>query len=365
MNWAKDLVLSQQVDRSRFTSELYTEQELARMRVHRELAHQTAIAMAKGEVERFSVAQHNLLSAQNGHRTLQMCPDPEHGDRFFAALQARANANGRGELLLAMSGDDCLMQDTRSQALWAKCGFPYVNIESDEYAASLMTTTVPKDMASVLREPWPAFRIQIPAGLLMLKELDGETLEECQLISVMRDSSSGWTLHLYGSATTLHVTGQDTEHLCEEVDGRLDYVGGAFGMDGPDAKSMRLASRLVLAVCLLFDARQNWPRPEAKRMGGRIAARGNKDPSIRVYKLGRPVSLRCDARPAVRDYVRGTGSVPSTQCYVCGHWKNQRHGPGGGERKFIRIEPYWRGPEDAPIAVRPHVVGAGDRSEAT
>lgn len=34
---------------------------------------------------------------------------------------------------------------------------------------------------------------------------------------------------------------------------------------------------------------------------------------------------------------------------VAGHWKMQPHGPNRSERKLIRIEPYWRGPLDAPV----------------
>ncbi len=30
--------------------------------------------------------------------------------------------------------------------------------------------------------------------------------------------------------------------------------------------------------------------------------------------------------------------------------------PGQTERRFMHIEPYWRGREDAPIAVRPHIL---------
>lgn len=34
-----------------------------------------------------------------------------------------------------------------------------------------------------------------------------------------------------------------------------------------------------------------------------------------------------------------------------------RHGTGGLLRKWIHVEPYWRGGEDAPIAVKTHKVG--------
>lgn len=40
-----------------------------------------------------------------------------------------------------------------------------------------------------------------------------------------------------------------------------------------------------------------------------------------------------------------------------GHHKRQAHGTGGLLRKWIHVEPYWRGGEDAPIAVKTHKVG--------
>lgn len=40
---------------------------------------------------------------------------------------------------------------------------------------------------------------------------------------------------------------------------------------------------------------------------------------------------------------------------VSGHWRNQPYGPGRASKKPIYIEPYLKGPSDAPIIVRPTV----------
>lgn len=65
-----------------------------------------------------------------------------------------------------------------------------------------------------------------------------------------------------------------------------------------------------------------------------------------------------DCRPAVKDYLTSLdGSPPLYQTLVRGHYKRQAHGPGASMRKVIWIEPYWRGPEDADIVVRPYVIG--------
>lgn len=41
---------------------------------------------------------------------------------------------------------------------------------------------------------------------------------------------------------------------------------------------------------------------------------------------------------------------------VRGHWRNQAHGPAMGLRKFIHIEPYWKGPDAADVINKPYVV---------
>ena len=74
--------------------------------------------------------------------------------------------------------------------------------------------------------------------------------------------------------------------------------------------------------------------------------------------------LALTAHPAAARYARPRASgarrsAPSVQTLVRGHWKHQPHGKGRSERKYIFVEPYWRGPEDAPITVRPHALHDG------
>ncbi len=65
-----------------------------------------------------------------------------------------------------------------------------------------------------------------------------------------------------------------------------------------------------------------------------------------------------DARAGLRAYCLGTtGTSPTVQVLVRGHYRRQPCGAGGLERRIIQIEPYWRGPEDGPIGVRSHVLG--------
>lgn len=83
-------------------------------------------------------------------------------------------------------------------------------------------------------------------------------------------------------------------------------------------------------------------------------------PTHRVTTIGRPVKVDCSGW--VRGYIDGATDdrdSPMFQSVVRGHYKRQVVGVGRTDRKVIWIEPYWRGPEESPILVRPYVVGNG------
>lgn len=54
---------------------------------------------------------------------------------------------------------------------------------------------------------------------------------------------------------------------------------------------------------------------------------------------------------------------PAIQRLVRGHHKRQVVGIGRSGRRVIWIEPYWRGPEDAPILTRPYKVDSIDKKK--
>lgn len=71
----------------------------------------------------------------------------------------------------------------------------------------------------------------------------------------------------------------------------------------------------------------------------------------RYYVLGEKAQKTLQSAPT-------TNSAPLAMRYsVRGHWRNQPHGPARTLRKLTWIQPYWKGPEDAPVAPTPtHVV---------
>jgi hypothetical protein len=67
--------------------------------------------------------------------------------------------------------------------------------------------------------------------------------------------------------------------------------------------------------------------------------------------------VQVDCRPSLREFLEGRKPHPAAvQWLVRGHWRNQACGPHLSERRPTWIQPHWKGPEDAPINVRPHVL---------
>lgn len=291
---------------------------------------------------------------------------PEYPKEFLDACELQALSVGMANRhrLVELSGDDCAMQSARADAVWAKCAYPFVHIRDVKWCASLCATSMPPDLAELVRAPWGCFRVAIPQGILSI-DLDGEgNPEDCTRLMAMFDANQEWTIVLYGSTRMMHITGEKTGQLCEDVDVAKRNIAHDPGLalSRRDGRVMRLAARLVLAICVSLDRRSEWPDPTIRRYGIKNR-RGAQDPTVRQYVLRPPLRVNVDARAALRSYVAGTkkGAAPSVQVLVRGHWKNQPCGTGRSERKFIHIEPYWRGPEDAPIAVRPHILKNGKK----
>jgi hypothetical protein len=166
-----------------------------------------------------------------------------------------------------------------------------------------------------------------------------------------------WNYITLGEGTiSLWKHGASPHHL---LSGKLrgeDWSKTAFGVavEDRDERLNMLIGRLILNVCLAMSNKDN-----VKKVGKAHSYKGNirtsDEPLTRVFQVGKPLKLDC--RKALTDYIEGKsrkGTAPSVQTLVVGHWKMQAYGPKNSLRKHIHIEPYWRGPDDAPILVRPH-----------
>jgi hypothetical protein len=227
---------------------------------------------------------------------------------------------------------------------WAESGFPTIE-PSHRLAASLMATSIPEEhVDEFVRMPWRCFGFHIPDGLVSRGDGFGLTLHARDGVFKVMDIHSG-QLHI-GFEPTLagwisKITPRyNTDLTVEETDHQF--------------RSAELTGRLLLGICLEMSAYR--PSEAAGSTSSATIHRATKEgiyPS--VFKLTRDVKV--DARKAVREYAAGQRRVnPAVRVLVRGHWKMQAHGPDRTERRMIHIEPYWRGDDDAPVAVRKHLL---------
>jgi hypothetical protein len=202
---------------------------------------------------------------------------------------------------------------------------------------------------------WKCFVVVVPDGLLddergtynriQVTLWDGET-EIAQGNSVSIDVYS--TEH----ARTIKYHFSDHVALLRPDEGT---VTGAVGPPVSDraGRVMLLARRLVAGLLYTVQHTSHFHVRERSRTE-RGEPRGGP-PQHRNVFIGRPLPIDC--RPQVRAYLVGdVRSAPSVQSLVRGHYKRQVVGVARGGRKVIWVEPYWRGPEDAPILARPRLI---------
>lgn len=267
------------------------------------------------------------------------------GECNFHTVEAEGQKLG-ASLVKSIKDSDGLIDQIESGALsfaqsadqWASCGFPLVDL-SHRLAASLMATSIPTENVNDVVTPWESFVIVVPRGLI----------EDIEFLSVDRGPSGRQQIRTQFEENGFMVGW--------EADGIRNMAHGTNGASGHSEildRGGRLLGRLALGVCIELDQ----PRYREQIALGprrRSVRRESDEPKAWTFQLTRPVKVDC--REWVTTYLNGNkGTSPSVQTLVRGHHKMQPHGPGKALRKWIHIEPYWRGPEDAPIAVRAHVL---------
>ena len=241
-------------------------------------------------------------------------------------------------------------------ALWSESGRPQI-VVGHKTAASFMATTMSRETAaSEVRLPWRAFLIHLPAGLLefpVRPELEVPEPEPITKVHVVQWNKGDLSILMSSPLGVVAMTA--CEALCDLAEARDEDLP-AFGtaLSDFEKRALVLVGRLILSCCLEMSS------PDAV---GAIAAHVRQvaragpatEPTVWTYTIRRDVKI--DVRDAVRSYARGDRSTtPSVKVLVRGHWRRQRHGPGNSVTTWIQLEPYWRGPEDVPIALRKHVL---------
>ncbi|MBK9266204.1 MAG: hypothetical protein IPM54_41255 [Polyangiaceae bacterium] len=181
-----------------------------------------------------------------------------------------------------------------------------------------------------LSPPAPAFLLELPAELLPVEHPAGADFIARVLVfrHEHRDHPAGAWAYVAPTkrALTLWRFGVDAAGLLPAALAEsIANEAASFPMEitDIDARTATMLGRLIVNTCL------------AMTNSDVVKVRGN------VFHVGR--RTEADLRQAVSAYCRGDSRSPATGTWVSSHWKTQPYGPGNALRKWIFIEPYWRG----------------------
>lgn len=243
-------------------------------------------------------------------------------------------------------------------ASWYGYGMPALEV-SQKLAASLMVTKPNRELLGETPPPFPTFLVYVPNKLLSVNTSSGTQADVRSILVGHRtaanteDDSRWCSCTLTDMPVTLwRVQRTFPDLVLSDTDDANAENLFDHKLDELDDRSQLLLHRLI-GNLVLYASEKSRLHPIG---GGHSKSGSNRrtspEPLKRVFRVTSDV--RHDFRSVVRDYVAGTGTKLSVQGFVEGHFKSQVHGAGRTLRKRIFVEPYWRGPEDAPIALRKH-----------
>jgi len=269
-----------------------------------------------------------------------------------------------------------LLQQLHWMARWYGLGCPALTLESN-LAASLIATETNEELLSHIEPPWDCFIVRLPRDLIQLTHLKMTHLVVSQY-SMYNDMS--WWPH--GAP----------ERWLKDTNRTLDFIHRQFGIlwglggaseeeiswwrsdailvllgkekreylfdqttDTTETAEDRLVqafARLVMGICCISENPNTLRRKSTKKQQHQ-RWRFSKLPLTTEYVLAPDVPVKFDCTEAVGAFFRGERKGPPRfQWIVRGHWRNQVHGAGRIGRKRIWIQPYWKGPEHAPMRMR-------------
>lgn len=248
--------------------------------------------------------------------------------------------------------------------------------------------------AEDLRLPFPAISIHVPLAARL--ELDGRgpvpalPITEVYLVEDVVHGCNAWTMFVCGGEQRADAFGghpatadmfltimlpeggsldeciRATSRTHARVGGMRGHLFDSDGMaqehlDGVDWDPVfRWAMNVVVYATNGGVREEVWRNPEAAELRARIEAmppesktRRRLQGRLETMDQGRRIVLGPGVVGHLLDGGAGDGSPLLVRVRVQGHWRRQPHGPGRRERKLIWIEPFWRGPEDGPIADSP------------
>lgn len=242
-------------------------------------------------------------------------------------------------------------------ARWRSKGFPRV-VVGPRRAAVLMATGIRAEQMPDVVPPWPAFLVELTDSPIQINLVNGGTspIDRIEVHyashhtgapawSIIAETPAGPSIHRFNVAPT------------KWLDDKLEHEPVTDGhssleVDDVDLRALTTLSRLVTGLCMSLSDPERYAEARARAKGKSYRARRRGPPQLADFVLGDDV--RVDVREAVAEYVARGGRAPKVQSLVRGHWKMQAHGVDRALRKWIHVEPYWRGPEDAPVLIRRH-----------
>jgi hypothetical protein len=274
--------------------------------------------------------------------------DEQAIQRLMGAIQA--GPLGHHRLNFALAEDQLHMMWA---GRWVDQGCPRITMD-DNYAGVLMATDVGQAVFDKIVFPWRAFMVDLPKDWLTTKGPDGNMHPFHKLIVHVVDRA-GQTLinYMLYTPTALQLWSQNTplhDMMNEEIGQPFTY---GHPREERDDRIVVLVGRFILSLCVAMSDPDNIEERRRKRGSKQAKGRAKRGiPDIKNFVVGKPTTLNC--KPAIVEYIEGgrTHKSATVQQLVRGHWKHQPHGPGRSERKLIKIDPYWRGPEEAPILAR-------------
>lgn len=232
---------------------------------------------------------------------------------------------------------------------WMQAGFPKLEV-GQKLAATLALTDVPNDIEVVA--PWKAWSLIVPPGLF------GKGSEK------------------EGELARLWCMGTEVRYIVMSKGGFVgeikEYKLKEIFQDSGTIKLWAAINSLVKGACLALSNPDDYKREKLKDQHGKVSKKrreGEPDFGASRFMLSAPVQI--DLRQMLLDEIAGKkrqsggGGSPMVQFFVRGHWRNQAHGPGRSLRKQIRIEGFWKGPEEGRVLLRNYKVKEDEDAKTT
>lgn len=292
-----------------------------------------------------------FIAAQRLAKKYRACSRDEalrHGFKYTALTSLRPDdIDAMRDMERARALDGSAIDKTYNMLRWRADGFQIV--EPDEMLAAVLMCT---DFGGAVPvPPWSSFAVELPRGMV---SDDGEEYTTA-LLTIADTDSRSMRLDIYGATQCIHSCYDTFADFCKanEADS-IVRSSGALDLDRSpqDCRLVLAVSKLIVGVMFEFESSPSSFRRRALSLSEKLAS---KKAHAAPWVMCRPVVVDC--REHVSDYVsdRARGKL-SVRTLVRGHWRRQACGKARLERKLIHIEPFWKGPEDGPIAVRSHVI---------